>query len=297
MKSDRIKFVITGSQRSGTTLLNLLLNAHSKIEVIDEDQVGFHGERVQVFFDDSQASVVGFKLPMISNEIVTLKKIGAHFILFLMRHPLDVINSMIRLRIKFDHTQPSMRWNELYSNLLMYIGSPKKFLLFFLIKMRLFRNFNLPWYLHPDCIDPEIRNSILSNSTDDKTEGALQVHPLFRERQQFLPIAAKVWYHKNNVLPEYKKQNLSFIPLKYEELLDDPEHFLQSICRYLGISYEENMLLFYQHGKGKSIGNTSNSEDIKKNNHTKWKGNFSNSELKMIKKEVGTTAEKFGYVI
>ena len=295
MKKGKIKFIITGSQRSGTTLLNLLLNAHSKIEVIDEDKAGFHGEFVEQFFTTSKTQATGFKLPMVSNELGVLQKIKPDLILFIVRHPYDVIYSMINLQVGFNHTHPSMDWGELWRGVKDFIFTPKTLFVFLSVKLRLKKNFGLPWYFHPDCIDPEIRNSILPLANDYSSQNALGVHPLSRNRATYLKLAAKVWNYKNKILSQYEYHSLPYVILKYEDLLDDPKCFLTRVCDHLNFDYEEEMFFFYKRGKGKSIGDTSNTEEIKSDNYNKWRGSFTDAELRMIKNELEETANFFGY--
>lgn len=66
-------FIIGGSFRSGTTLLRLCLNSHPRIHVFDE-QLSYPmmqqvGELRAKPFHDPEISAVGFKIPVISQEV------------------------------------------------------------------------------------------------------------------------------------------------------------------------------------------------------------------------------------
>lgn len=290
----RKKFIITGCQRSGTTVLKLLLDAHSEITVYDEDEVGFHGEKVNSFSEKASTAVCGFKLPMISNELNVINSLNPDLIVFLVRNPLDVIKSMKELPISYSYGHPSLSWPKIVRQ------TEKGFNLQFVkevFQLNLLRDksFSLPWYYHPECIDAELKNSLSTETLKAEAESFLQDHPLLRKRKEALKWCSYIWKCKNDVIEEYTELGVNFVVIKYEDLLSDPRESLQKICSGLNIPFETMMLEYHKKGKGVSIGNTRNDQPLMKNNNNKWLNAFEKKEIDFITEICRSTAERFGY--
>jgi hypothetical protein len=91
--------VITGCQRSGTTLLNLMLDSHPDLNGVDEGQ--FEPDRLMHFRTNrSFHPVVVLKLPQFSHMLPSLVTWPAVRILWLERDPRDVVASMLKLKMK-----------------------------------------------------------------------------------------------------------------------------------------------------------------------------------------------------
>ena len=91
--------LITGCQRSGTTLMLLLLDAHSKIWGLDESEVGARLPFARSMFRDV---INGYypcrKQPTESGAIGTLEERYPHAeIIWMIRDPLSVVSSMRKL--------------------------------------------------------------------------------------------------------------------------------------------------------------------------------------------------------
>jgi len=103
-------FIITGCQRSGTTLLGIILDAHQDIDIIEEDNGAFQeriGETLLLKFQNcidyaaSQAQHIGFKAPRDSHRMLSLKTKHPELkTLWLARPAVQVVASMIALEIK-----------------------------------------------------------------------------------------------------------------------------------------------------------------------------------------------------
>ena len=106
----RMPFFIMGSQRSGTTLLAMLLDAHPAIDVVDEDNRNFHFRHGPTFLLDFHRvrqhclrcnHLVGFKAPRDTQRVDELFRTFAEAkILWLARPVEQVVNSDERTQLK-----------------------------------------------------------------------------------------------------------------------------------------------------------------------------------------------------
>jgi len=71
-----------------------------------------------------------------------------------------------------------------------------------------------------------------------------------------------------------------YFELKYEFLLDNPTKELSEICSFLGIEYEEKMLVLKQ--PAENLGDTKHNRKIVKENKYKWKTKMSKEMIKKI---------------
>lgn len=292
MKSNN--FIITGCQRSGTTLLKLILDSHSNISVFDEDVAGFHGEKIKDYCE--QNVINGFKLPMVSNNLNLLTSLN-YKILFLVRDPRDVILSMQKLMIKFNagYMQDAKLIKEPYISTLKCIIKNNRIFdflsLFFLIK----KHIVLPWIIHPAGIGPELRPEYFSKHLRDEKEKFMKSHPLCRKSSDHISLASHVWLFKNSVLADYNKINLTYLVIKYEELVSSPESTIKEISKFLNVRYEPETLLYYKKNSGTSIGNTRNDNPIMNKNFNKYHGSYTKEQLEKINSICKDVAKNFEY--
>lgn len=101
-------FLITGCQRSGTTLLGMVLEAHPEIEIIEENNTRFHSHgkitreldlpAVATHAPRRPALMTGYKCPRDSHRI---REIAAHdgfLVVWVVRQAKQVVSSMLTLR-------------------------------------------------------------------------------------------------------------------------------------------------------------------------------------------------------
>lgn len=91
--------LITGCQRSGTTLLFLMLNAHPLIYGLDESDTGFdYPTSFNLLYHFLKGDYTCSKLPTRVSDVKKIKKFFPQAkILFVVRHPYSVISSMQNL--------------------------------------------------------------------------------------------------------------------------------------------------------------------------------------------------------
>ncbi len=87
--------LITGCQRSGTTLLHLILDSHAEIHSIDEME--YQEFKLQEYLTKTNFSPqIVFKLPVYAHFLDWIKRLLPELrVLWLMRNPRDVVASMM----------------------------------------------------------------------------------------------------------------------------------------------------------------------------------------------------------
>ncbi len=93
--------LITGCQRSGTTLLLLMLDAHSEVSGSDESEVGHRLPSARhMMLNRLRGNLTCWKQPEESGAIDTLREKYPHATcVWVVRNPLAVVSSMRRLQL------------------------------------------------------------------------------------------------------------------------------------------------------------------------------------------------------
>jgi len=259
--------LITGCQRSGTTLLNLILDSHPKIIGIDEmefDKIPFNDYLTAPQFHP----YVSFKLPTDSHRVQFIKNIPRLKVLWCIRDPRDVVFSMLNLKLYLD------------------------------------QDVAVPWAVHPFGSWREIDNcaKALINKMgpvlfDHYTafKKMAQKHPKDWSLEQAVFTAALCWRIKHEVLTLYKENNISHKILNYENLITEPKETISNILFYIGLPWHDNVLKHHLLHTGTSVGNTINSRPIDSSNSGKWKKSFNAHLLYIINLLCSDIAERYGY--
>lgn len=261
--------LVAGSQRSGTTLLNLILDSHSEIYGIDEMQ--FQEEKLSLYLNHADYyPLVSFKLPSYSAFIDFIKRIPDVKVLWCMRDYRDVISSMLKL---------NLNWN----------------------------NGSLPWAVHPSGALREIINceaALKDRATAEVKKLLLAYHgmpnihtlPSLKEkREKAVYTAALCWRLKQELLTIYDDQKVDYQIVKYEQLIKTPKESIKAILLFIGIDWSENMLQHHKLHSGISVGDTDNTRPIDGANHGKWKEILTENDLLTIDDICLKTAREFGY--
>ncbi|HVA98982.1 MAG TPA: sulfotransferase [Bacteroidia bacterium] len=117
-------------------------------------------------------------------------------------------------------------------------------------------------------------------------------------------LAHKWEMYNRNIEKQKAKKPTAFYTLKYEDFVVDPEKYTKEICTFLNIIFLPEMFNFYEktskyfedtHARF-AIVHPHLTEPINDNNMDKWKKELSEKEQKVIDYIAGDYAAKYGYV-
>ncbi|MEE9304151.1 MAG: sulfotransferase [Thiotrichaceae bacterium] len=261
--------LITGCQRSGTTLLNLILDSHPEVTGIDE--AIFDSTKTDEYLNSSKyGKHVVWKLPQAVPHIRQLYNNIKPKIIWCLRDPRDVVASMIKLKIL---TQGNER---------------------------------VSWSFHPYGGQHELASCVphLEMEIKDSLERYLGRYEFARNGPQAsrthsdaVIASALCWRAKNEFLKMLEKENISHSIVKYEDLITEPRHTIEGVIEHIGIPWSDNLLNHHRLHSGYSVGKTDNTRPIDKNNRNKWKHSLTNDDLEIIQDICGTLAGEYDYNI
>ncbi len=272
MAQNNAPFFILGTQRSGTTLLRLILNSHSDVAIPEEAR---------------------FLTPLLNKKYANRKMTGTELI--------NVIN-YLRANEQFKH------WNYDETEFFTFLESVNELSLSELISkmyqsytksegkirwgdkslffgaVELFKNF-FPeaYYIH---IVRDGRDVFSSWRNMDSSKN----HPA---------VMAIDWSYKLHKIEQFfeKLPAGHSMTIRYEDLLSNPLSITQKICKFLDLEFEENMLEFHKTSH-KYIGEHHSSlifNAIDNTNFEKWRNKLSMQEIKSYELFAHRYLKKYGY--
>jgi len=254
------RFYITGCQRSGTTLLRLVMECHPDVYVFDE-MVAYKILAGQSFDVPSEKSVHGFKIPRwaecladehvwdegIAEEVQNLYR--GEPIVFMIRDVRDTIASMRKLAMSATET-----WLDF-------------------------------------CAKP-----ILQAKFERTPLGLRFADEWDRVRASGdspVLIGALYWKYKTAALLDYQRRGFPVFPVRYEKLVSEPEPVLRRMCRFLNLSWDSRLL---EHPKlahtevfdnGTVMGNTDPKRAIDTTSVEQWREWLTAEEEEAVLELVG----------
>ncbi|HWY14127.1 MAG TPA: sulfotransferase [Rhizomicrobium sp.] len=265
-------FFIVGAQRSGTTLLRLILNAHSKIAVPEEAR--FLGPLLK-----RRTSLTG-----------------------LDRRALQTLAKYLALSREYAN------WNYDHSSIIEQIGRRDHLNLADLIQL-LYSSFaksegKILWgdkslfFRHIGILDELFPHSSFIHIVRDGRD----VFDSWRKMDQsrnHASTAALDWRLKLRFIEKAFAQLSTdrTLIIRYEDLLADPTRVIASLCGFLKVDFEEGMLSFHEHSR-RYIGEHHSRlifGAIDSANQSKWRKGLVQDELQAYDIIAGPYLEKFGY--
>jgi glycosyltransferase involved in cell wall biosynthesis len=257
----RSRFLIIGAQRSGTTLMRLILECHSQIESYDE------GSSYKILAGQREADrrkpLIVLKVPQFTEQLaqpflrddaaILARERGVKYsydgeeLIFMIRDARDTVASMLGLK----------SWLTLF-------GDP--------------------------ILESKINNdSAFANryAAEIAIAGASSYYQVAR--------AALIWRYKTDSLWHYIDRRYRVLPVRYETLVKWPRRELTNVCRFLSVSFESSLLRHESvphselNADGMAIGNTNPKRSINDASVGQWRQRFSTPEIDEILRIAGNT--------
>ena len=266
---------ILGVPRSGTTLLRLLLNAHSKIAICGE----IH------FFD--QVKEIQKRLPELNKDN--------------LEQFFSLLNNTYSL-------QKLTRKDELFANVKKLLLKEEKisYEKFYLYLMQEYATLD-----NKKIIGEKTPQNIRYVNDIYKIFPNAKIIHIIRDPRAAIASMLKVDWTANDVIintlkwkidilfsQEYEKNPLNFKEIHYEDLIKFPEKTLKELCDFIGVEYEKAILDFHKTAK-QYIGNqpekVNTFKPLSTDSLNKWKEQLSEEQIYIIEMLAGSYIQKLGY--
>lgn len=251
--------LITGCQRSGTTLLSLMLDSHPMITSVDE--VHFRPQHLKHYLNAPEFHpVVAFKLPGSAHEVDAFARIPGGATVWCSRGARATVASMLTAKIATGDEQPvswarhrlgAQREINACLNALKQQGRP----------------------LHPGAVETlqELQ------STGKRAAG----------RMLGVRAACWCWLLKMRMLRRSKKLGLAVHEVKYETLTSDPEGTMRELMVHLAVPWDPAVLQHHQSHRGQVTGGTIADRAIDQRSVERWRSVLDENELSMVHSLIG----------
>ncbi|MGH7619594.1 MAG: sulfotransferase family protein [Gemmatimonadaceae bacterium] len=269
--------VIVGCQRSGTTLMRLILESHSKIACVDET---LSYQMLARGGDTAPAgSRMAYKIPVWTEQLLEpvldvneLSSVAGQTtlpsfyrgeqIIFMVRHPLDTIVSMMRLKLG------AMSWLE-------RVGIP-------VLEQKL-RN--------PDFVAAFRDEVARLDASSDRLDA---------EADRLIAFAALFWKVKTAALLRYRAAGLPVHAVTYERLVATPAPVLRDLMIFLRLEWEDALLRHdrtphAQIRDGRAVGGTDPTRPIDEDSVGQWSTMLTPSQQRVARSIVGSLEDTLGY--
>lgn len=266
-------FFIVGAQRSGTTLLRLILNKHPDIGIPEESSFLFPYLKRKVLMDDRPVS---YKRKLTFFEYVLNDPQFAKWNIRI--DPVEMLKkpeATLRELIGFLYSS----FCEKHGKTICGDKSPK-----FIRKLNTIR----------ECYPESKFIHIVRDGRDTYLSLRRKEYALSRSTA----VAAVEWRTKvllaNRFLSRCPQRTIT---IRYEDLISDPPAVINKVCDFLGVKYVETMLSFWKDAE--RYIDRGHSELIFRPvdgaNQKKWLHELSSDDLKCYEALAGATLRQYGY--
>ncbi len=271
---------IIGTERSGTNLLRLILNAHSHIAVPHPPHIMKNFFVLEPLYGDLSRDA-NFK-KLIRDVVIMVKlhpypwevKLDTEKIFRMVRER-NLINICFAIYDQYLSSTRKERW-----------GCKSTFMIYHIALIR---------HYYPSA-------KFIYMVRDGRDVAVSARHTIFNHYHIY--DIAQLWRKEQQIgihwLSKMSKDNLFL--LKYEGLISNHQENIKSLCAFLNEPYEEKMLEFFKTPEAQKSSRLSaawenTSKPILKNNRDKFKNALSKKEIDLFEAVAGQELDYFSYVL
>ncbi len=263
---NNIPILITGCQRSGTTLCSLILDSHPDVTALDEDT--FEAMRLPHYLSHPDFSpCVAFKLPTSAHEVACFHELSHLKVLWCLRDPRDVLASMLTLPLGLNPDPVCWAIHPL--------GAPKE--IHYCLSA-------LGCTFHPR------RLGFSKAFQQIQTKS-----PHLQSREDAVFCGSLCWRLKAELLSLYDRLQIDYALVRYEDLVQNPEHTLKPLLAYLDLPWHADLLRHHDLHEGIAVGRTDRSRAIDTQSIGKWKKQLQPGDIDVLRVVCEDLPEKLGY--
>lgn len=263
---------LLGTERSGTNLMRRILDTHSDISA---------PHPIESSFPSTSFSSLS---PEMARPFVRDTLISMYFSHHTLYESIDIDDVVSRLKgyshlsfqrafyESFAAATDSDRWVTIWASNIEHVYDIDEF------------NHDATYiHLVRDC-----RDNVLSKKHNE----AGNYHPYFSARR---------WRDEQERILEFCEDTDSVVhQIRYEDLLDDPEASVRSLCESLDLEYEPSMLLYHETDKAQAEAQKHHAFEnldspIKSGNYNKFHDGLTEEELLVTEAAAGDCLERLGY--
>jgi Sulfotransferase family len=252
-------FLIVGCQRSGSTLLESIFDAHPLARVIGEENWTSydyldHPEKLSVFPED----FIGLRVPAATHGLeYIIKTYPDAKVLFTLRDPRDVVTSMRKLRMEpFGHGKDTT-WLET-------IGQS------------------------------QIENALPLLPDREQLEAALQSVRRTTSDRNDVRFGGLCWMVKNRFIELYQRSVLDTQIVRYELLTANSDPYLRQLCDFLHLEWSDRLLEHHRYSAGLWAG-TNKADAIHQRSVGAYKNYLTLQERRSLYSVIQADMEALGY--
>jgi Sulfotransferase family len=115
---------------------------------------------------------------------------------------------------------------------------------------------------------------------------------------------AKLWKREQELAITWSQRLAAdtWLTLRYEDLIRDPQHEMRRVCGFLGSRYSDDLLKFFEKPAARELSALSRSwqnvsRPVLQNNSGKFHAELSQSAIRIIESVAQNAMEQFGYVL
>jgi hypothetical protein len=272
-------FFLVGFQRSGTTLLRLMLNAHPDIAIPHDSadlwmrhwyQVGRHHdlrtpEAVRTLIDDllAEPRIQAWQTPLPMEQLLAAPR------------PVSFPEVMQRFHRVYALAHGKRYWGDKNTGTLVELDQLNA--------------------MFPTCkiihLVRDGRDCAVSHLGREYVYGYENVLRVAMEWREQVTLCHKM----GRMLPPAR-----FLELRYEDLLGEPERVLRTLCAFLGTTFSPLMLDYYRHVDEHVPEDRQSLWPLLRQppvtaNAFKWKSKMSSGDRAVFEREAGSLLREFGY--